>query len=233
MKLGFSTGYFWQTEFSEEEKIARVLKLQSDAIELGVGRVKYIERRMSKKAVDLLRQFRYRSIHAPNDTRYPSTNSDKIISQIMQYARQIDAHTVVIHPDIIDNYSYVTQSFGSLLAIENTYLGCSFGRTVADMKTVFKHLPNARFVLDVNHVFTNDRTMKLASDFHSAFTKQLAHYHLSGLGKGGHPLLSHTREDIIFNGIQKDVPIILESSPGTTWTDPQVEYDYVQHFLIK
>lgn len=232
MKLGFSTGFFWQTNLSEEEKIAQILAVQSDAIELGVGRVIYLDRKISEKAFELLRLFKYRSIHMPNDVRYPGSNSNKIISQIMNYARLIDAHTVVVHPDQIDDYKYLAVSFGNQLAIENTNSTSQFGRSVSDMKTVFERLPNARLILDVNHVLTNDRTLKLASDFDRTFAKRLAHYHLSGLGQGGHPCLSQTHEDIIFEGIIQDVPVILESTPGETWIEPRVEYDYVRNLDI-
>lgn len=78
-----------------------------------------------------------------------------------------------------------------------------------------------RFVLDVNHVFTNDATMRLAQEFYDRVGRRLAEIHLSGYA-GYHEPLHYTRQTKIIAAIRDwNVPIIIESelSPATLETE--------------
>jgi len=230
--LGCSSGFFWKTHLTYEQKIERILELQHDAIEIGLGYKAHLTKPFSPRAVDLVKQFTYRSIHAPSDTRYPSAEGEAIIEQILDYAKRIKAHTVVLHPDRVDDFSWINQRLGSLLAFENMDYRKTFGRTVKDMEAVFRRSPKARFVCDLNHIFTWDETMRAAAEFHSAFADRLCHYHLSGYGGDGHQCLSITHEDVIISAVSNAAtPIILESVPEADTPSLPTECLYVRQRL--
>jgi hypothetical protein len=87
-----------------------------------------------------------------------------------------------------------------------------FGKSIEDMKHVFELCPDAKWVFDLNHVYTNDNTMETAKDFYNTFKQRLTHYHLSGYG-GFHDALCLSKEDIILKGIQSlEFPIIDEGN---------------------
>ena len=73
----------------------------------------------------------------------------------------------------------------------------NFGKSVEDMRQVFTKSPQAKFVFDINHIYTNDKTMASASDFFNEFKHRLAHYHVSSLGDF-HDCFCLTHEDVIF-----------------------------------
>lgn len=64
--LGFSTGFFWQTELAEEQKIERILEIQDEAIELGIGRMRHVGREISDRAIQMLQKFAYQTSRDKN-----------------------------------------------------------------------------------------------------------------------------------------------------------------------
>ena len=82
-----------------------------------------------------------------------------------------------------------------------------------------------RFVLDVNHVFTNDETMRLAEELYERVGRRLAEIHLSGYA-GYHEPLHYTKQTKIIAAIRDfNVPVIIESvlSPETL----EIELRYI------
>jgi sugar phosphate isomerase/epimerase len=56
-----------------------------------------------------------------------------------------------------------------------------FGREVQDMAEVFERFPEAGFCLDVAHVWTNDRSLRLGFELLGAFGDRLRQLHVSGI----------------------------------------------------
>lgn len=188
-----------------------------------------------KKALELFKQFKYKSIHLPaverkNETKvflkYPNKRYESFLEIIDKIIKFSKPDTVLVHPDVVSDFNYFNLRYGSLLAYENMDNRKEFGKTVEDMENVFAQSPQAKWVFDVNHVYTVDPTMKLADDFFNKFKDRLIHYHLSGYG-GFHNPLCLTREDIILKGIKSiDFPIVDE---GQTIQKNVLseEYDYI------
>lgn len=197
----------------EEAKAA--FAFSNEVVEIGFTRISKII--YAKRAINLISKFKYRSIHMPvlndnNIIHYPDPSIDKWLNVIDIIITEINPHTILFHPDQVDNFNWANKKYGNRLAFENMDSRKSFGKTVEDMSKVFELCPNAKFVLDVNHAYTNDKTMKLADSFYSIFRDRLIHYHLSGFG-GFHNALCTTREDIILNGIKSfDIPIVHEGN---------------------
>ena len=215
------------------EQIRQILALQNDVIELALQDPERISH-YTKECTDLLRQFRYRSIHLPSINMRYGENERGRCEQLLEIAKAIDAHTVVLHPDIVDDFSFVDRVFGSLIAVENMDRDKHFGQTIETLEESFEHLPNARWVFDVNHIFTLDPTMRLADGFYHKFSSRIAHYHLSGFGGRAlrHIPLVETKQTIIAqNVVQSAVPVVIESVRQEEPVTLEQEYSYCKNLI--
>ena len=217
MKIKFGPNVCGETGKSEEliKNIKTSLNFSDEAVELALQDLSRVGN--NREVNNLIKSFKYISIHMPvikNNLfiSYPDLSIETEISSIDEIIDAISPHTILFHPDLINDFEWVRSKYGSRLAFENMDSRKNFGKTVEDMINVFEMCPDAKFVLDVNHIYTNDKTMKLANDFYLAFKDRLTHYHLSGYG-GFHDALCKTHEDIILKGIESfDYPIIHEGN---------------------
>lgn len=210
--------------FSLKERIKLFLLLESDSIELSYIDAKKFEEELDEEDIDNLRKFKYRSIHAPvfitpdgiYENRkvlfYPAENTKEILNQIIEVADKIQADTILFHPDNITDFAALEKIFGERLAFENLDSRKEKFNQVKDLRQAYLLAPKAKFVLDVNHIYTMDKTMSLARDFYDNFKDRLCHYHLSAFG-GFHDCFISTGEDIILKGlIDLEIPIIHEGN---------------------
>jgi hypothetical protein len=118
------------------------------------------------------------SIHTPAlfDSS-PSTIAQTIPSALPGY-------DLVFHPDLYRDEDALVD-LEERAVFENMDLNKPFGRTVADMSEVFRRFPSAGFCLDVAHVWTNDRTLRLGFELLEAFGARLRQLHVSGIDPNG------------------------------------------------
>lgn len=185
--------------------LKQILEFSTAAIELSFTAIENIGNSITPETINLFNQFKYKSIHLPvvkqrNFISYPDTTIESELQKIDQLLAQVNVDTVLIHPDQVKDFLWVNRKFSDLLAYENMDYKKLKGKTVLDMVEIFKKSPQARWVCDVNHIYTNDPTMRLAQDFHKELSTRLTHYHLSGYD-GFHGPICKTHEDIIFSGI--------------------------------
>jgi hypothetical protein len=117
------------------------------------------------------------SVHAPS--RFRSSPS-VVAAQIPVSLRRLD---LVFHPDLY--LGAPLADLGERAVFENMDVNKRFGRTVQDMAEVFGRFPAAGFCLDVAHVWTNDRTLRLGFELVEAFGDRLRQVHLSGIESDG------------------------------------------------
>jgi hypothetical protein len=147
------------------------------------------------------------SVHAPAicDSS-PALLVPKILSACLSY-------DLVFHPDLY-RHEEALADLKTRAVFENMDLNKSFGRTVADMSDVFQRFPSAGFCLDVAHVWTNDRTLRLGFELLEAFGDRLRQLHVSGIEADGEHR-SMTAEDLELYRPLLDcclhVPWVLES----------------------
>jgi hypothetical protein len=91
---------------------------------------------------------------------------------------------IVVHPDEYTGEPSLL-SLGRRLVFENMDSQTSFGRSVADLGSVFDAHPESRFCLDVAHCWTNDVTLRLAHDLLDTFGDRLCQLHVSGIEPDG------------------------------------------------
>lgn len=217
MKLIFGASIGASTENEFKRSLKTALRHSTDAIELGFTALNEIH--YSAEIVDIFKQFTYRSIHLPvvyyeeNQMyflTYPHIRIENSLKVIDKFIEQTNPHTVVMHPDQIVDFTWAVKRYGPRLAFENMDKNKQFGKTLEDMSKVFEKCPSARWVFDLNHIYTNDNSMQLAHDFYNLFSNRLAHYHISGYG-GFHDALCRSKEEVIVKGIiSPDFPIIDE-----------------------
>lgn len=235
IKLGYSLGEP-TTSFSWKDKISILADVEKYAIEISYVVSSRLKEKLDREDIEKIKQFEYISIHAPvlisDDPkiwiRYPSLEGGIIIDELLKIAKVIKADTILFHPDLVDDFRWLNNKVGDLLSFENMDSKKSFGKTVKDLEAVFIEAPNAKWVCDVNHIYTIDPSMKLSKEFHTAFKDRLCHYHLSGYG-GFHDCLHISQEDIILEGIKDfSVPIINEGRALRNGRESLVkENDYI------
>lgn len=125
----------------------------------------------------LLDGFERVSLHAPIRAAAPAAMFETI------EALPLDGD-VILHPDAWRDEPAVAL-LGPRAVFENMDAGKAFGRSVADLESVFAAHPTAGFCLDVAHVWTNDSTLQLGHDLLDAFGGRLRQLHVSGIEPDG------------------------------------------------
>ncbi len=215
-KIGFSTG-----DINEETTISHWLKsyskLHLPAIELGFTRAERLfKSKFEPGDTKILQKFGHISLHAPvkyddEFVRYPSKKSDEFEKKLINTLQESRAQYILFHPDLVDNFDYLDNLYGDKLVFENMDNRKPFGKIVSELEMVFEKLPNAKWVCDINHIFTNDKSMKSAKQWHEQLGNKLVYYHISAFG-GFHSLfIDNTDEINILNGLlDKSKPMIHE-----------------------
>lgn len=208
IRLGFSTGTTYKY-LTVGEALRTFLQQDIDVAELCYVRHDRLQR--EELPVDMLKGFRYLSLHAPNDITYgDSKESEEVVQNIQKLHSVRPFDLVLFHP-----YEGMDLDFFKQLpfpvAFENMDHTMPFGRTVDDLKKVFD---NTIFymVLDMNHMYTNDHTMQLGKDLYNNFKDRIAQIHLSGFEKIHEPLFKTKQKQIIDAIPDKLLPLIVEST---------------------
>lgn len=217
IKLGYSLGES-KPKFSLKERIKILMSVETHAVEVSFIVADRLNETLDAEDIENIKQFDSISIHAPAiDTekskkriRYPGKEGNAMIDQLLVLADTINANFILFHPDAIDDFGWINNKVGTRLALENMDVSKPFGNTVEDLEQAFMQAPDAKWVCDVNHIYTMDKTMKLSEQFHKKLQDKLCYYHLSGFGDW-HDALHLSQEDVILDGI-KDLskPIIDE-----------------------
>ncbi len=178
MTLGFVSGKMDETFLP---RLVFFKSLGCNALELhpNLDRLKNIE--LSAETIRAILSFDYISLHAPagNFVYDTSPESARILSKIDQWVTNLSLRLVVVHPDRVHD-NKVLQNRNWPLALENMDRRKNDGQTVAQMKTWLDKFPQASMVLDINHAFTLDKSMQLASDLYANFSSRIREIHFSG-----------------------------------------------------
>lgn len=183
------------------------------------------------KHLDIINQFEYRTIHLPYLKE--ADNDAELNKALHKLIDEINAQNLTFHPKNTD-FRWLADEFGEQICAENMDWQKDFGQSPKDLKKVFDELPNAGWTFDVNHVLTNDPSLKLGDELYEAFAPRLRQYHLSGFGGTNlpHTLLADTKQDQVINLIKdRSKPIILESLGSINLERYQEELNYLANFF--
>lgn len=241
MKLGFNISIDGAPVETIKTEIDAYSHISNEAIELSLTKINGILEFPFEKIYKNLRKFKYISVHLPvvvldkNNNKvfleYPNPNLIKEINIIKNIAKDLNINTFIIHPDQVKDFDWANEEFGELLGFENMDNQKNFGKNISDMKKVFDNCNQAKWIFDVNHLFTNDPAMNSASEFYKEFKTRLTHYHISAFG-GFHSSFSKNPNEIkILDGvIDLSFPMIHE---GFDFVDGNLneEYDLIINTL--
>jgi hypothetical protein len=210
IKLGFSTGALYKTH-STKDALRLYRELKYNVVELGFMKPEEIGGyRLDEISENDLVGFRYVSLHAPNIDYACNAETERIFKEIenINILRKLDL--VVFHPDRISDFA-VFENVNFNIAFENMDNRKRSFRTAEELGRVLSYNEAYKMVLDVNHVYSIDPTMKLAKDFYSQLGDRIGQIHLSGYVTGHEPLYVTKQINIIESIQNLNVPIILES----------------------
>lgn len=145
------------------------------------------------------------SVHAPALTNDAPAEIVKTLAPL--------PFDVVLHPDVYGEEP-VCAELGRRALFENMDITKRFGRSVADLQSIFRRFPDAGLCLDVAHVWTNDPSLRLGHDLLDAFAGRLCQLHVSGIEPDGTHRPTTTADIALYEPVLercRGVPWLLET----------------------
>jgi len=177
-----------------------------------------------------VKDFLRKSIHLPTDIKYQNNpETIKVLKKIEVLYKEINADLALVHPDTVIDWD-VFDDYKLNWAIENMDNRKESHKDVDGLKKFFAEHTDWKMVLDLNHCFSNDKSMKLADDFISQFKDRIEEIHLSGYVEYHEPLFQTKQLEILNYCKNVDVPVIIESTFDKV-EDVEKEYQYVLNQL--
>ncbi|SRR6266702_2085227 len=220
ISIGFSTGAIAFGDFRKALDLLAPSKLQ--AVELSALRISEVKNLVEAIPNLRLDGYTHISFHAPSS--FPETEESSLADLL--YSKIPTSWSIVLHPDAIYDLS-LWKRFGSRLAIENMDRRKAIGRTVAELRSIFEQLPEARFCFDLGHARQWDPSMTEAFLILTVFRDRLVQIHLSEVNsESQHEAISYGAK-LSFQQlaplIPDEVPIILESRVNPAQIGKEVE----------
>lgn len=216
IKLGFSTGALFG-QLKAKEAILLIKNLGCKFIELGFLRIdEFSSGQLENISASDLSGFEYVSFHAPKFEYANDNKTKKILERISRFHRMRNLDLVVFHPHHVQDFAVFDNArfnvgFENMANKQGTY------KSAGEMEKILSKNEKFKFILDINHCYANDPSLKLAEDFYKRLGNKTAQIHLSGWREFHEPLFETKQVDII-QAIKKfNIPIIVESvlSPET------------------
>lgn len=212
------------------EVVKLYLSLGATAIEINWGLKdykKFIELELSDETIKDIKKFKYISVHAPK------VLNDEVIEKLKYFCDKLPVDGIVVHPDVIEDFDKL-EKLDLPILFENMDINKKMGIMPKEFKKL-KKKHKFGFVLDLQHVYEHDPTMKLTDDFIKVMGNRLKHMHVSGCTKEKHHISIHLSENkeaitkILKLGI--DVPKIAEGPVfGDIEKTVKNEIEYIKSF---
>jgi len=225
MIIGFSSGCLHKTHDRFVRETFDVFRnLGCNALEIMFHDFEDAEKLEALSPEDI-RGFEYVSLHAPAFERIPEGELRGVLEKIERACLRLGIDSVVMHPDKFKDWGVISE-FAIPLAIENMDNRKESCKNAEDLRKIFEET-DARMVLDLNHCFSNDPSMKLADELIEVFQDRIVEIHLSGFETFHDPLFKTRQQEILEKVFDKDILIIIESGCETV-EDAKKEYAYIK-----
>jgi len=223
LKVGFSTGAFHK-KFSTKESLSFLKGLDIKVVELGFVKV---ERMYSGWADEVTKEdlgsFDYISLHAPVIQYGKNSETEFVFSKLNKINDLRKLDLVVFHPDTVEDFS-VFNNLNFPVGFENMDNRKVNYKTVEEMQKLLEMNPSYGMVLDVNHIYTNDKSMVLAREFFKKCGSRIKEIHLSGYETLHDPLFKTKQKEIIDSIEDFDIPIINEADINPEYAEKERDY---------
>ena len=237
--IGPSTGWLYAKEvYSLAQQKAILLAAGANAVEVclatwdGSGDKRFLSLRQGGLLGGQV--FDYRSLHLADVNDQEPERQFEIAEEVMLYC---GASVALTHPlKVLGEYPVACYermvASGIPLALENMDSRKDSGFLLQELEYLVK-ATGCSFVLDVQHAYEHDSTMKYADDLLEVLKGELAHLYVSGQTSGNnHSLVckaANAKQIIEFVGrvlSVKNVPLILEGEYATA-EELQQEIDFL------
>jgi len=228
-KIGFGHGALYKVAEKYSKSTIDIYKnCGSDVIEINIYDL--AEADVLREITPYVKSFGYKSIHLPSEIIYKKDEQTiKLLDNVASYYKEINADLILIHPDAVADWEVFDQ-YKINWAIENMDNRKEKYKTLEELAAFFEMKPSWKLVLDLNHCYTNDKTMKLARDIIGQFKDRIAEIHLSGYVNLHEPLFQ-TKQNFILDYCKEiDTPIVVESVFDSV-DDVAKEYKYIKEYL--
>lgn len=226
--LGFASGSI-TTEIEFQSRIEFLREIGCTALELHLESLDIEKLIKNKTLINIIREFSYLSFHARKE------DIDDSFRNIKKLMKILPIQNVIVHPVDIDDLEIVSNTKFPIL-IENMDKRKNDAQSVFQMKKWLKLLPNTQIVFDINHVFTLDKTMKLADDFWETFFEQIKEIHISGFidWKLLHePMTTSNCQNLIRYIRNKRLPVIIETfTAELSHKVLKQEFEFIKNYLL-
>lgn len=225
--IGFSTGAIARGNFHIALK--RLQDCGLKVVELSALRCSELQPLLAALPNLNLSAFEFVSIHAPS--RFETVQEQAVVGNLIENAQDLP---VVVHPDMIFN-SLIWSRLRSRLLIENMDKRKPVGRTVSELKQLFRELPHARFCFDIGHARQVDPSMTEAVLMVREFGDRLAEVHVSEVNTSSrHDPISTSAVQafkLVADYIPDNVPIVIESLIDQGQSQVQTELESARESL--
>lgn len=192
------------------ENINNLKNSKINAIEIHLHSYKDLDQ--LEVITESIKGFKYKSIHLPCDLRYQNDDlNHDFLKKVQDYYLSINADLVVVHPDIVSDFSIFDKYNLMIKAVENMDNKKASFKYLEDFKIFFEKHKNWNLVLDLNHSYSNDPSMDSAKAFIVIFQDKIKQFHISGFEYLHEPLFKTQQLEIINCAQIIDKPIIIES----------------------
>ncbi len=196
--VGFGTGSLYKQNMPLDEILDFYKDIGSTAVEISLGSIEEFKKfQLTEKLVEKINNFNFVSLHSLfRDIKYgPNNKTKKIIEKLNYINKNIPIKGIVIHPDIVEDFSILADS-GLPFLIENMDMEKNSGKFDWEFET-YKQF-DLGYVLDIEHAYGNDKTMNLADKLLEIMGSKLSHLHVSGKKDGKNHTLCHLSENKLY-----------------------------------
>ncbi len=226
--IGFSNGCFYKLKIDRwSEEMFKILG-KYNAVELNVIDLKSLEK-VETLDRGFLKNFEFVSVHMPKRVYNDDEETGMVLERFEGIYKRFKVDNFVVHPDNIESLKWFNE-FKMPFSVENMDNRKDKGRFVEEIGFFIDK--GFGFVLDINHVYTNDKSLSLADEMINKFKDQLKEVHLSGyLKENIHAPLFKTKQIELIEKIKDlGVPVIIESVFGSL-EEMEKETEFVNRFL--
>jgi len=218
--LGISTGCVRQ-HLTLPETLGFYRRVGVTAVELGYAA---LQKEQPLQPSDL-QGFRRVTLHAPKADYGDAVVTQAIFTEIERINDFCPLKLIVFHPDLVPDLSLLA-TCPVPFALENMDHRKPSHQRASEMQSALNNSATAGMVLDLNHIYTNDPSMKLADNFYTALRGHIIQVHVSGYRPLAHEPLFKTKQTVILDALQDTaVPIIVEGEMKPD--DVTRELDYI------
>src|SRR3989344_732259 len=226
--LGFATGLM--RHLPTQNAIEFIQKTGCEAVEVNFPK-DYKERDwISEIPTGVLDSFNWVSVHLPKisadgeEGQYADNHGTEVVFDMykrLNALRHIDA--VIVHPNMVSDFGVLSR-FGQKVLLENLDKRNTQFTRPEDFRELFSDSSPFGMILDLNHVFTHDPSMRRAKEFYDAYGDRVGEIHLSGFTELHEPLFRTRQDEIIYSIQDFSTPIILEGTMKPEELSLEMEY---------